>query len=469
MSLYRKYRPQDFDNLIGQEHIKTTLLNAIQQEKISHAYLFCGPRGTGKTTTARLIAKAINCDNISSNGEPCNKCFQCMSANESSLVDLIEIDAASNRGIDEIRDLREKIRFAPSQAKNKVYIIDEVHMLTKEAFNALLKTLEEPPPHVFFIIATTETHKVPATIISRCQRFDFHRISIDSLINRLKHIAEMENIKYEIEALELIANMVKGGLRDAISILDQLSHHGDITVSLVKNTLGLSDSQAIADLFQALIQNDPNKSLELLKNILTQGANLTEFLREFLEYVRKMMILTVKGEKNINLQKILEIIDAFSSAKTKISQSIIEELPVEAAIVSLCNKYPTNESNPQTEKKATATITHATQKAHSPISKNTEPNTILNKWPEILELFNPPPLRQNLKQAKPEINNDMLILNFASDFHFDKFNAVENLYTLEKIINEFLKIETKIICKLNKTENSQSKDENIESILNGEW
>ena len=205
MSLYQKYRPQEFDSLAGQEHVKKTLQQALRKNVVSHAYLFCGPRGTGKTTTARLIAKALNCPNFDAEtAEPCNKCDICESISNSSLIDVIEIDAASNRGIDEIRELKETIRFAPTLVKNKVYIIDEVHMLTNEAFNALLKTIEEPPENVFFILATTESHKVPETIMSRCQRFDFKRINHQALVDRLEFICQTEGLDFEREALESV-------------------------------------------------------------------------------------------------------------------------------------------------------------------------------------------------------------------------------------------------------------------------
>ena len=221
MSLYLTYRPDTFEHLVGQDHIVQTLKNALKEKRIAHAYLFCGPRGTGKTSAARLLAKAINCTSPDSNGGPCNTCDICNAMSANRLTDVIEIDAASNRGIDEIRDLKEKIKFTPNVAKFKVYIIDEVHMLSKEAFNALLKTLEEPPPHAYFILATTESYKVPETIISRCQRFDFHRVGIATLTSRLHFIAEKEHIECEEKALECIALRANGGLRDAIGLFEQ--------------------------------------------------------------------------------------------------------------------------------------------------------------------------------------------------------------------------------------------------------
>ena len=241
ISLYRKYRPHNFDNLVGQDHIKTTLVNALKNGHVSHAYLFTGPRGTGKTSTARLIAKALNCTDLHDDFEPCNKCEFCTDINDGRLIDLIEIDAASNRGIDEVRDLKEKINFAPSRAKYKIYIIDEAHMMTKEAFNALLKTLEEPPAHAYFILATTEVHKIPETIISRCQRFDFRRIGTKALMTRLSYICQKEEIKAQDSALEVISKYVDGGLRDAIGLVEQLTADKKLLLEHVQEILGVSD------------------------------------------------------------------------------------------------------------------------------------------------------------------------------------------------------------------------------------
>ena len=229
MSLYLKYRPQNFSTLVGQEHAKKTIQSALKSQSLSHAYLFCGPRGTGKTSLARILAKGLNCTSPVAEIEPCNQCEICQSINAGKLVDLIEIDAASNRGIDEIRELREKIVFSPSQAKTKVYIIDEVHMLTKEAFNALLKTLEEPPSHAYFVLATTEAHKIPETIVSRCQQFSFSRIDVTDISRRLEEIAQNEGAKFEKNALDLIAKLSSGGLRDAIGLLEQMMTAGEVT------------------------------------------------------------------------------------------------------------------------------------------------------------------------------------------------------------------------------------------------
>ena len=230
-ALYRAFRPQTFEDVVGQKHVTKTLRNAIIRDKESHAYLFSGPRGTGKTSIAKIFAKALNC-RFGAEGEPCNECDICMSITEGSANDVIEIDAASNNGVDEIRNIREKVKYAPSEAMYKVYIIDEVHMLTTGAFNALLKTLEEPPGHAIFILATTEPHKIPATIISRCQRFDFKAIELNEIVERLKYVAKSESLEYEADAIEYIARTSEGGMRDALSIMDQVIAYSNNAITL---------------------------------------------------------------------------------------------------------------------------------------------------------------------------------------------------------------------------------------------
>src|SRR5512140_820191 len=257
-ALYRKYRPKGWDEVIGQGHVVQTLKNAIAADRVGHAYLFAGPRGTGKTTLARLLAKAVNCLEPDAKNRPCNQCTKCKAVNENRFMDLIEIDAASNTGVEDIRDLRDKINFSPSQGKYKVYIIDEVHMLSTQAFNALLKTLEEPPPHAIFILATTEIHKIPATVLSRCQRHEFRRVPLGEITRRLEDICKSEKIEADPEALNLIARQASGGLRDAISLLDQLaSTGGQITLELAETVLGTATSQSVIGLVQAMVEHAP--------------------------------------------------------------------------------------------------------------------------------------------------------------------------------------------------------------------
>ncbi len=332
MSFYLKYRPQTFFHLVGQNHINQTLLNALKTERVSHAYLFTGPRGTGKTSTARLMAKAINCLNPKEN-EPCNECEICTDITDGRLIDLIEIDAASNRGIDEIRDLREKINFAPSRAKSKIYIIDEVHMLTKEAFNALLKTLEEPPNHVYFILATTEVHKIPETILSRCQRFDFKRIDDKALIDRLKYIAEEEGIEAEDEAIKLIAHHAEGGLRDAIGLLEQLTTENKLTMDHVRSVLGVSGVASIEKLYESLNAGAVTEALKEITEMHEQGVDLVFFNKRFLEFLRKQLLLSVDENMSAETERILTMIANFQTAYDQARYATIPQLPLEIAIV----------------------------------------------------------------------------------------------------------------------------------------
>lgn len=300
-ALYRKFRPGDFGELVGQAHISKTLQHALETGRIVHAYLFCGPRGTGKTSTAKILAQAVNCLDLH-DGEPCGVCEACKRIKEGQSLDIMEIDAASNRGIDEIRDLRERVRYAPAQEKFKVYIIDEVHMLTNEAFNALLKTLEEPPAHVIFILATTEAHKIPLTVLSRCQRFDFRRISLVDIAMRLKEVAEKEQIAITQEAVDAIAKKAEGGLRDAMSLLDQcVSFAPDgVTAETVAMVLGSMDGDFIAGMAAALYQQNLSFLLEGIEQLVSQGKDLRQFLQDLLEHFRSLALFQLMPDSQKN-------------------------------------------------------------------------------------------------------------------------------------------------------------------------
>ncbi|MGQ9593555.1 MAG: DNA polymerase III subunit gamma/tau, partial [Anaerolineae bacterium] len=301
LALYRKYRPQTFEEVIGQEHVTRTLRNALQDGRIVHAYLFAGPRGTGKTTTARLLAKAVNCLEEDLAARPCNRCAICQAINEGHLLDLIEIDAASNRGIDEIREIRERVNFRPNEARYKVYVVDEVHMLTEHAFNALLKTLEEPPPHALFVLATTDPQKVPATVLSRCQRFDFRRVPLNLLVEHLAKIARAEGVEVEPAALDLIARQATGSVRDAVSLLDQLVAfcEGRVAVKDVEVVLGSVPTAVVSGLVEALLARDVARMLRLVDDLSRSGTDLAYAARSLVEYLRGLLLLRVGGEARL--------------------------------------------------------------------------------------------------------------------------------------------------------------------------
>ncbi|HEU7632404.1 TPA: DNA polymerase III subunit gamma/tau [Streptococcus pneumoniae] len=297
-ALYRKYRSQNFSQLVGQEVVAKTLKQAVEQEKISHAYLFSGPRGTGKTSVAKIFAKAMNCPN-QVGGEPCNNCYICQAVTDGSLEDVIEMDAASNNGVDEIREIRDKSTYAPSLARYKVYIIDEVHMLSTGAFNALLKTLEEPTQNVVFILATTELHKIPATILSRVQRFEFKSIKTQDIKGHIHYILEKENISSEPEAVEIIARRAEGGMRDALSILDQalsLTQGNELTTAISEEITGTISLSALDDYVAALSQQDVPKALSCLNLLFDNGKSMTRFVTDLLHYLRDLLIVQTGGE-----------------------------------------------------------------------------------------------------------------------------------------------------------------------------
>lgn len=351
--LYRKWRPQTFDAVVGQEHVIRTLRNALRGGRIGHAYLFTGPRGTGKTTTARLLAKAVNCLAKAPADRPCNECAICRALNEGRLLDLIEIDAASNRGIDEIRELRVRVGFRPNEARYKVYIIDEVHMLTEPAFNALLKTLEEPPPHVIFVLATTGPHKIPETILSRCQRFDFRRLTVDEIVGRLADLAGREGLQFEPQALTAIARQATGSSRDAESLLDQLISYSDETITLaqVQAVLGTGSLRAVSDLVSHLASGDVAGGLDAINQAIDEGIAPGQLNRQVVEYLRGLMLLQVgDGDQLLSLpeetletmrhqaaqipfRQVVRSVKLFNEAGRALKGSLHPQLPLELAFI----------------------------------------------------------------------------------------------------------------------------------------
>ena len=297
LALYRKWRPQIFEDIIGQDHITRTLKSAVKSGRVSHAYLFCGPRGTGKTSAAKILAKALNCEN-GPTPTPCNECSLCLGINRGRVMDVLEIDAASNRGIDEIRELRDKVRYGSAQARFKVYIIDEVHMLTPEAFNALLKTLEEPPENVVFILATTEPFKLPQTILSRCQRFDFRRIPIPVMVQGLSRVASGEGTAVEEEVLHLIARSSEGGMRDALGLLEQVMAYSghNVTLESAKSILGVVEEEIFVKLGQAVLTNNLVKGLKITEDVVDSGHDIGKFLRDMSSYFRSLVLLKMQGQ-----------------------------------------------------------------------------------------------------------------------------------------------------------------------------
>lgn len=366
LSLYRKWRPKRFDEgFVGQRHLVRTLTNAIILNKVAHAYLFTGPRGTGKTTAAKILAKSLNCTGRGTDPNPCNSCPNCEKINAGVSLDVQEIDGASNRGIDEVRDLREKIKFAPVEGEYKVYIIDEVHMLTTEAFNALLKTLEEPPPHIIFIFATTEAHKVPATILSRCQRFDFKRLTPEEIYAHLKYICTEEGYKAEEAALEIIAKEAGGGLRDAIGLLEQSMAHaeGALSVADAKSILGLVETEALFSLAQAVADRDIRSGLSLLKKVYDSGKDLQVFAKQAAKFCRDLLVLLVAGDQapvsleeewqakgreiagKIGLSLLKKGVDLFLEAGMGLKRGIDGSLPLEMAIIQLISQQKESPTN----------------------------------------------------------------------------------------------------------------------------
>lgn len=357
-ALYRKYRPRDFSNVKGQEHIVTTLMNQIQGDRVGHAYLFCGTRGTGKTTVAKIFARAVNCENPGSKG-PCGECIMCRAIEQQTSMNVVEIDAASNNRVDDIRQVIDEVQYSPAEGRYKVYIIDEVHMLSVSAFNALLKTLEEPPSYLIFILATTEAHKIPLTILSRCQRYDFRRIGVETIAERLQELLDRENIEAEERALTYIARQADGALRDGLSLLEQCIsfYFGQkLTYENVLKVLGAVDNTVYHELMEALVQNKVENIVEIVARIVEQGKDLTQFVNEFVWYLRNLLVVKTTDEvgqlvdmsaenigeleryaEEIEVEMIFRYIRVLSTLANEMKYGNNKRVMLEVAMIRLCH------------------------------------------------------------------------------------------------------------------------------------
>jgi len=519
-SLYQKYRPKIFSDFIGQEKIVKTIKNALKSNQIGHAYLFAGQRGTGKTTIARLLAKTINCQNQKDDG-PCLKCDICRSIDRGQIIDIIEIDAASNRGIDEIRDLREKIKFLPTTASYKIYIIDEVHMLTREAFNALLKTLEEPPKHVIFILATTEAHKLPLTILSRVQRFDFGRVPKADLAKNLKIIAESEKINIDQPAIELIANKADGSHRDAISLFELVkSYSTKISVKEVGEVLGIADQSQVAEIIIGLAENQRRAVLTQIENYFQAGFDLSQLALALAEMLSQAISdrcqaffdrPTEEQEKafrsldRIDNQKLTVAIELLLLAAKEIKASQRPTLPLVVALSKIdqlfCDEKhqdnleksgeknednsSTNSNNSKTAKKSEVReqiVERKSDRKDGEIKdeKSTEDSLKCSEidretWGKIIEGTKKcnHSLNALLRDIKPEtVSGDQLILLSKFKFHSDKISESKNRQLIEGVIEEVLGRRLKIVCKLvdgqpkkNQSINENELLKNVEELL----
>lgn len=510
---YTKYRPQKFSEISRPNAAADALVKQIQSGKTGHAYLFVGPRGTGKTTTARVLAKALNCSNLLSNGDPCDECDSCIAIKTGNFVDLIEIDAASNRGIDDIRDLKEKIRLLPSKGEKKVYIIDEVHMLTPEAFNALLKTLEEPPSHVVFILCTTESHKIPETIKSRCQVFKFKRASLDQLKSKLSKIAEKEQIAVTEEVLVQIASISEGGFRDAETLLQQIGE-GEL---ILEHFGGFNSTKVYIEFVDLLIKCDVTNALTVIKNVYESGIDLSVWNLGLLNYLRDLLLylsgaidenkyseeafaLLERQAKKLREPRILKLLEVFNKSNQELKDTVIAQLPLEIAIITLClNKNSTKQDNENKklykEQKVDSfndpdfsdsenTDTHNFEVEIKPqsyygneISIDTfeetkingvsqlkvEISEIVSSWDEIIRSVVPinNTVSAVLKSAKPiSIDNEYLVIEVMFKFHKERLEAPKNRQILETVLNEKFgsHIPIKIKCVINSNPSKKKQD-----------
>lgn len=484
---YTKYRPQKFTEISKPNDAATALMNQVKKDKLAHAYLFVGPRGTGKTTIARILAKVLNCKKIDDKGDPCNKCDSCVGIKSGSYLDLIEIDAASNRGIDDIRDLRDKINLAPSAGKQKVYIIDEVHMLTTEAFNALLKTLEEPPSHATFILCTTEAHKVPETIKSRCQVFKFKRATVSQLVERLEKIAKAEKAKVSKKDLKKIAQVAMGGFRDAETILQQVIEGGLDVNSFVD----VSSLQSFIDFVAALQLEDANSAIKQVNKLYEDGIDLYVWSMELLKYLRDLLFISADAHVGLvdvtdsdfasmeeqasrfDPRELVHMLEVFVSALKEIKSSFIIQLPLEIAIVKLCDTDNPGENppvgNPNPDKPSSKTELSTKRGAKN---KGLSIKEVKEGWEDVLSrvVIHNHGVKALLKSTKPvKLVKNKLILEVFYKFHKDRLETSKNRNVIELVLVEVFGEKLSIKCvlgkgkpkKLSKREAGELTDKNI--------
>ncbi|KJS87926.1 MAG: hypothetical protein JM58_02660 [Peptococcaceae bacterium BICA1-8] len=499
-ALYRAFRPQRFLEVVGQEHISKTLKNALIHQRVAHAYLFCGPRGTGKTSSAKILAKAVNCLGLTL-GEPCNECSNCLAINAGNFLDVLEIDAASNRGIDEIRDIRDKVKFAPSQGKSKVYIIDEVHMLTSEAFNALLKTLEEPPSHVLFILATTEPQKIPLTILSRCQRFDYRKISTSEIKEHLLSIISQEGIRVSDSALNIIARKAAGGMRDAISVLDQCIAFAGETIESedVEKVLGTLGEEQILKISDAIVKGDVGTVIFLLNEYLQSGKDIKQVTRDLIEFFRQIMLikLSISGEiisinaeilpfvkeqaASLSIPFLGQLVLKLNQVEREMRWTSQPQILLEAGLVEVIFQGQTLEvAEKPTPVKAKAVDTSIKSEKKLQVreekAQDVKENTVAmldvkvantanfqdikRRWPDVLEKVKQIKITTHafLVAGEPIGIDDQgtLILSFKENrkFHKDKILQTENRQLIEKALNELFGININITCTLEGQDNT---------------
>src|ERR1700687_17154 len=431
-SLYRKYRSQTFADLVGQDASSRALQGAIISARVAHAYLFSGSRGTGKTSATRLLAKALNCTGRpKDSAEPCNKCQSCTEMTAGSALDLIEIDAASNRGIDEIRDLREKVNLAPALGPFKVYIIDEAHMLTEPAFNALLKTLEEPPPHVVFILCTTDAQKIPLTVIGRCQQFVFRRHSEEQITSRLTHIAQAENVQVDAEAMQLIARTAQGSMRDAVGLMDQLVPlaSGPITLESARALLGIADPRLLDSLLDDVLAGRAAEALAELSHVYAAGAELRQVVRGLMEGCRDRVVAALTRRDQATARRLSSVLDALLHLDGEVRRHAEPRFLVEATLARVAVEVGTDEGQAEAAAGPAATSpfrgalrAEPTPAPLAPPPQGGEVKTIpapVVGWSEVLEKLNRT-VRAAYLDAQPEVDGSMLILWFRYGFHHKK-------------------------------------------------